>query len=247
MKISQSVRHLGGALLLAGMAQASHAFVISSAGSWDATGLDTDLNASISSQDDIDTGLISGTNNRISWGADVADPSSRRSFWQYDGVTEFNFTSLADIQLGEFSHRNNIIPVGGIFNPIFNIDILLAETALDYTNGNFLVDETYSFEFVHNETLNVAPCPFPGTAPCSDRVEIPDASATIVIDGTPYTLQIAGFLDDSGTLQPFMITNEEALQSASVQAGITVTEPATLALFGLSLLSLGALRRRNKA
>jgi len=248
MKITQAVRRLSGALLLAGVAQTSHALIISTAGSWDNSLLPAGVNSVVSSQFDLATGTTDlGTDNRISWGADEADPSDDRSYWQFDGFEGF-ISSIADIQIGTFTHLNNVIPFGGLFNPIFNIDILLAEDQVAFDAGIYLNEESFSFEFQHNETLNNAdPCPYGGSNPCADGVEIPNASATIVVDGSPYTLQIAGFLDENGVIQPNMVTEENDSQSATVQGGITVTEPATLALFGLSLLSLGALRRRNKA
>lgn len=143
-----------------------------------------------------------------------------------DGPVAFNAGEI--FLLGELTHYNR-----GIHAPshIVTVDLDIA-LALSTPSLN----TTFNFTVQLDETPNVAPCAYPGTISCPDKVEfaatIPDQE--FEIDGMQYTLQIAGFVpgtapdceyDPNNTINQF-ITEEMAENHACLFGRMLVKEAA---------------------
>lgn len=170
--------------------------------------------------------------------------------------------------VGSFSHSNfvlqaaggwmNFVQVSGIFN-LFDPDTnMIAPTPIEQINN-----------LAFYETLNSTPCddPFPGgnATDCDDvfTTEILAGAFDFTIDGYIYTFSfgfqagpgLTGFIFDTwdfgdGEVDVIRIwTQEDGVSTIYTTATIDVRpvpEPGTLALFGLSLLGMGAYARRRK-
>lgn len=87
--------------------------------------------------------------------------------------------------------------------------------------GSPLFDQTITIPFTMHETPNVEPCPYPSTAPCSDKVTFGTSTFQLVStsDSTVYELEILGFVDPSSpTPIDGLISEEGGSTSAVLQA-----------------------------
>jgi hypothetical protein len=191
-------------------------------------------------------GNVQGDNtNLVSWGNGTTSGSNEQSSWEYNGLTNF----LVDINnpsfnFGEFTHTNRPITSAGSFTADFVVNVLITtDDGLDT-----LANETFTYGFLHDETLNQEPCtPFLAGNVCPDVVSVPDASEQIVfLLGADRYLDIVGFLPSGGgTIIPELVTGENTDQTAGLIGGfVNVSEPGTLGLLALSLFCLSSLRRR---
>lgn len=131
---------------------------------------------------------LTGLNtNQISWGTPAG--GSGKSSYVFQGVSGVTLPAPeTDFLLGTFTHNNF---------PIFPPSITGAalDLNLSITNGNIL-NQTFSFNFNHNETNNQQPCNPTGSTVCPDVVSFlnnGESNETITIGGVEYALFISGF------------------------------------------------------
>lgn len=185
-------------------------------------------------------------------GYDFVAPASSFSTGNFDALGGFD---SGDFLVGTFTHRNN--PITG--NALKTIDLLL--TADLSING--AAAQTYSFlyNFTHDETdNNDRPCPYGGYSVnkngCADLVtfNFNSISDHFNIDGTDYTLNLAGFLDNGDPITSFL-SKEKRSNSADIVGRITawkdvvpggVPEPSTWAMMILGFGFIGGIMRRKQ-
>ena len=211
---------------------------------------------------------LSGDYLNINWGTPAnTNASGLQITHDPDGLGAIQ-VGAGPQRVGAFSHSNfvlqaagswmNFVQLSGIFN-LFDPDSnLIAPTPIVQLNN-----------LAFHETLNANPCqdPFPGgnITVCDDvfTTEVLAAAFNFTIDGYIYTFTfgfeagdgITGFIFDTwdfgdGDVPVVRIwTQENGTSTIYTTATIDVRpvpEPGTLAMFGLSLLGMGAYARRKK-
>jgi len=189
-------------------------------------------------------GFGNGTENQVRWGISVGSGQSGLGFTGV-GLTNFEIDQIFEV--GTLRHFNTPISGGtGADSVPLNIALSLSDP---------LINQTFDFNFVIDETSNVPPCQFasdPGN-PCSDKISFSNAvsSSNFMIDGTKYTLELLGFRDTpAGTPVNAFISQEGSTNSATLFAKITTPPsekvPEPTAMVGLGLLGLYIMGRRNQ-
>jgi hypothetical protein len=114
-----------------------------------------------------------------------------KSGFGFDGNESLVFNPGDVFIIGQFTHYNNPIQVSGPGDRVMHfVDLGIT---LDFSDPVFNTTFTYTVQL--DETPNEAPCQYPGSTVCPDKVNftstIPDQNFTI--NGVEYTLQILGF------------------------------------------------------
>lgn len=200
----------------------------------------------------------------IRWGEKYVSPS-QKSGYRFDAnpAVPFSFDSDDVFNLGTFTHYNQPIPEDSAISAA----TLSVSTELKIF-GSTITDGPYSFNFTHDETLNNAPngktCLFfiffcstkyNGDVPDTVILDTAILSDEFTVDSYIFSMEILGFYDfTTDTIVGEIDTQEGTATSAKIyaklnvrEAPIQVSEPASVALMGISLLGLALLRRRRDA
>lgn len=181
--------------------------------------------------------------NQINWGA----ASGQNSGYLFVGSAPpiFSVSPNTAFDLGQFTHFNFPIPSGsGITGARLTTTVNLS------INGSAIPAMTFAYDFLHNETPNVAPCQAGSVSTCDDIVQITnnqEFSSIFNVGGQDYTIKITGF-DVNGSLFDQFMTQENKTNEATLKAIVTVPdvavpEPSTYLLMG-SLLGVTLFCRR---
>lgn len=184
--------------------------------------------------------------NEIRWGS---TDTSTNSGYRFDGVAPPAQAVTIDtaFNLGTFTHFNFPIPSGS------SIDGATLKTTVDLNiNGTAVSGLTFSYNFLHNETPNVAgSCPAGSVSICDDIVKVENniaQSSVFDIGGIDYTLKVLGF-DIGGGSDTFLTeegkTNMAPLQGIITQA-VAVPEPSTYLILASCLIACYFLRRAKR-
>ncbi|MGD1905526.1 MAG: THxN family PEP-CTERM protein [Leptolyngbyaceae cyanobacterium] len=191
------------------------------------------------------SGISGGGTNQISWGNPV---DQEQSSYVFDGVNGSpTIQSLIDdvFLLGTFTHNNYVITGTTLEAATLNVQFDLDSFS-----------ETFSFDFIHDETPNSIPCNPSGATICPDVVSFLDngvSQQVINLGGIDYNLSLKGFsVEEGGPLVNEFVTEENQVNTARLFAQLTevevesVPEPASL----LGLMAVGgmamALKRKQQ-
>lgn len=212
-----------------------------------------------------------GTDNaRVAWGTPATSYNSYNKFnkqsgYDFDAVNSSISTgdfstpyNSGTFEVGTFTHRNN--PITG--NSLSSIELLIsADLSI---NGAAVQTYDFTFNFLHDETPNSGSCPYGGPNNhgvningCADKVLVNfnSVSDSFYIDGTRYTLNLTGFLDNGSPATSFL-SKEKGSNSATIVGQIAawtdvvpggVPEPSTWAMLILGFGAVGGTMRRRNA
>jgi len=190
--------------------------------------------------------------NQVRWGTPSApSPTRGRSGLGFNGLAPINNISLdTEFKLGELKHYNWTLSSGtAASSSQLGLSAALEIDGLGVPGSPF----TFNTALTVDETANTAPCTYPSTTPCADRITFQQvgSSDTFFIDGVEYTFEVIGFGSTPDDLESAFISQEGGDSSAFLWAKITavepVSEPASLALLAASLGMAGWFVRKSKA
>lgn len=184
---SNLIAALAVTLASAGAANAVTFTVDTTAGTWENTVLTNGGNAGGEST------------NEIRWGRPATDAG--QSGYDYTAAAATSSQTDELFILGTFNHLNF---------PVFSPSLVSADLAISLSGNadgvGFSFNSTFSFD--HFETPNEAnPCAAGGVPLCPDLVTLlnpQDTSQVVTVDGTDYTLEIAGFVTDATDFTSFL-------------------------------------------
>jgi len=131
----------------------------------------------------------------------------RQSGFGFDGVNTATLDANDRFYLGKFTHYNNPVSSTNSFLYV-PLTVTVPITCEDNTVKNF----TFTSTFTLDETSNSAPCTYPGTSVCPDKVTVtqPSTQTFSCSPGEDYTVNILGFTQGTGCDQTYsgVTTNE---------------------------------------
>ena len=181
----------------------------------------------------------------VRWGTSLGDGQSGLGFNPANPPT-IDYPADTPFLLGQLRHYNN--PIGG-GTASSSVDLALGALI----TGGSPASQTFAFRFLIDETTNVAPCAYPSTTPCADRIQFQnlDLTSAFMFGGINYTLELLGFQAtvESPLLSYFDSqeggTNSVGLYGRFIAAPTRVPEPGTLGLISFGLLLTGFAARRK--
>ena len=150
---------------------------------------------------------VTGVNtNEVRWGTTSGEKSGLR----FDGAGDQSFNEGDTFYLGALTHLN-----WPIQNPANGATL---QITLDFNRPN-IVNQTFSYNFNIDETVNNGSCPYGGSGQnCNDKITFPISfgQTSFQIGDKLYTLRINGFVNSypSGTLVSQFITEEQRNNTA---------------------------------
>lgn len=181
------------------------------------------------SADTTDENFVHYGDDDYNWGCPGS--TDNQSGFGYNGAEGLTVTPDDVFYLGQFAHYNRPIIVWNN-NNLTQADLTIA---LDFDDPN--INSSLAFTIQLDETNNEAPCAYPGSTVCPDRVDLSDTIADQTfgpIEGKYYKLQIVGFAPGTAdtceyvageTINEF-ITEEGQENYACLFARMLVEEPA---------------------
>lgn len=191
--------------------------------------------------------LIGVGTNQINWGNSTG---SGQSGYRFDGNAPPLYSVGIDtpFSLGNFTHFNQPITGDSITGATLNTTVNLTIDGTALSNLNF------SYNFLHNETPNVAgTCAAGSVSVCDDIVQATNnvlVSDVFNINGVDYTLSILGFSLNGNFFTDFMTkegkTNIASLQGVITRATVGVPDLSTyLTLATFLAIGVGVAYRRK--
>ncbi len=174
------------------------------------------------------TSVITGTfvmglnTEEIRWGEPFPGgfPGTQSGFRFDVSATPVAVFTGTPFALGEFTHFNHPVFIPTASGATLELD-------LEISNGNTQM-ETFSFDFLIDETPNVAlancdPAKQVSNVPCDDIITFvnPMADTIVTIDGVDFQLELLGFGPTANNLQTMFTTVENMDNMATLWAELT--------------------------
>jgi len=157
-----------------------------------------------------------GNEKRVRWGTPAGGGTEQSGF----GFLGLDYTPdlvpSGEFKLGTLTHYNFVI-AGGTAISAAALNVLI-DLASPVSNIDF------NYALTLDETVNAAPCVYPGSTICPDKTTISPSSQTFTYEGGTYSLD-AFFKNAQGSPVDFMITEERQATSVDLWGRITLVSP----------------------
>ncbi len=190
-------------------------------------------------------GFGTGLENQARWGRGMnGGPNSGLGFTP--NVAGLEVLPETEFVIGRVRHFNHPVQ-----NPATATWLAITLSIVDASPASTV----FPFLFTIDETANDAPCAYPGSTMCPDRIANTSSQSGVVfsVAGQEYTLQILGWRapTPAGDFATAFISEEggvsEAYLVGKITAEIVLPEPASVLLLGAGLSALAAIRRSRRA
>lgn len=175
------------------------------------------------------------------WGKSAVNDVTKMSGLGFQGINNQVVSANQDFYLGQLTHFNWPIQGGSAVSAV-NMNVFLRFTVPGASNPT---TQLFTFKMLVDETPNQAPCAYPGTTPCSDKISFDTSfnfQTTFAIDnsGVQYTLILQGFKESnvsSSSPVDYFISNENGNSVGFLFARITAACPPTCANNGQYIIT----------
>lgn len=156
-----------------------------------------------------------GTEAQVRWGIPYVTEQSGLGFTGID-YTPGLVPGPGEFKLGTLRHHNFVVQ-GGTAASSSSLAVLFDLASPD-------PDINLNYVISIDETLNAAPCVYPGATICPDKVTISPSSQTFIFQGGTYSLD-SYFKDSTGALVDYMITEENQVTPADLWGRVSLLIP----------------------